>query len=174
VRAGLDGLSSEEIAEHQELADLLLQGDLVGNIARIRSITTRLDTARSAAAEEVAEQLRETVRTLRVSLRDRYAPVDESVFEEALRPLQELAPDNIVRGEDRRQLAANLELAGARADTAARHLDEILAQGQVSHLAISALVSRPITSEEELGLALTQIREAATAELANGKQVRFT
>jgi len=172
--AGDGGLTVDQISERQELSDLLAHDDLVGSIARIRSITSRLSTARSAAADEVAEQLRERVTVLRINLRERYTGVEDTVFAEALRPLDELIPGDDVRGADLAQLAANIEAAKARADRAARQLDEIVTQGQISHLEINDLVNRPISNEEELSDALNRIREAVATELASGKQVRFT
>jgi hypothetical protein len=174
AKAGDDGLAAEQIEERHALADLLSDDDLSGNIARIRSITERLRGDRARAAEEVGTQLREKLDELRQRLRDRYTEVDESVLDEALRPLDELAPRGDVSGADHGQLAASIEAADARAQKAARQLDEIVAQGQVAHVVVNDLVTKPITTEDELDAALDRIREAASAELANGKQVRLT
>jgi hypothetical protein len=173
TKAGDDGLTAEQVAERHELADLLGDDNLAGNIARIRSIAERLRSARVAAAEAVAEQLREKLGTLRARLRERYPEVDESVVAEALRSLDELAPDGEISAADLGQLAANIEAAETRAGRAARQLDEIVAQGQVAHLLVNDLVTKPITTEDELDTALDRIREAVSVELANGKQVRL-
>jgi hypothetical protein len=87
--------------------------------------------------------------------------------------LANLVPSAEVSAYDYRQLAANLEAVDGRANKVARQLDEILAQGKVAHIVVNDLVSKPITTEDELDGALDRIREAAAAELANGKQVRF-
>lgn len=174
TKAGDDGLTAEQVAERQELADHLGDDDLAGNIARIRSITERLRSARAAAAEAVAEELRDKLDALRDRLRERYSEVDESVVAEALRSLDELAPGGEISAAEHGQLAANIEAAEARAGRAARQLDEIVAQGQVAHLVVNDLVTKPITNEDELDTALDRIRDAVSVELANGKQVRLT
>ena len=173
VRAGDDGLKADLASERRELADLLDGDDLPGHIARIRSIAERIRVQRAGAAEAVAAALRQKVEELRQRLRDRYSEVDETVLEEALRPLVDLVPGPEISPADYGQLAANLEAADGRATKTARQLDEILAQGKVAHIIVNDLVSRPITTEGELDGALERIREAAAAELANGKQVRL-
>ena len=173
TKLGGDGLTSDQIAERQELGDLLGDDDLPGNIARIRSITERLRTARAAAAEVVAELLREKLSGLRERLRERYSDVEDTVLDEALRPLDDLTPTDDLSATDYGQLAANIEAADARAARVARQLDEIVAQGHVAHLVVYDLVTKPITNEEELETALDQIRDAVSVELANGKQVRL-
>ena len=52
-------------------------------------------------------------------------------------------------------------------------LDEIQAAGNLARVVVSGLVAEPITSEEELEVALGRIRDAVSAELAAGKQVRI-
>jgi hypothetical protein len=173
VRGGDDGLSTGLAAERRELADLLDGDDLPGHIARIRSITERIRAERTASAGAAALALGQKLDELRERIHDRYADVDEAVLEEALRPLANLVPSAEVSAYDYRQLAANLEAVDGRANKVARQLDEILAQGKVAHIVVNDLVSKPITTEDELDGALDRIREAAAAELANGKQVRF-
>lgn len=172
-KAGDDGLTSEQVSERLELIDLLRGDGLVGSSARIRSITERLRAARTSAAEAAAEALRDKLATLRRDLRERYTEVDDSVLDEALRPLDEIAPKETITTSDLGQLAANFEAAEARAGKAGRQLDEIIAQGKVAHLVVNDLVTKAITTEEELDTALDRIRDAASTELANGKQVRL-
>ena len=174
VKAGDDGLSADLASERRELADLLDGDDLPGHIARIRSITERIGSERAAAADAAAEALRQKVEELRHGLRDRYSEIDEAVLEEALRPLVDLAPGPGAPPADYGQLAAYLEAAEGRATKTARQLDVILAQGQVAHIVVNDLVSKPITTEDELDAALERIRNAAVSELADGKQVRLT
>lgn len=174
VRSGDDGLTPESAIERRELADLLDGDDLAGHIARIRSITERIRTERAATAEAAAEALRQKLDELRQRLRDRYAEMEEAVLEEAMRPLNDLAPAPEISPADYGQLAANLEAAESRATKAARQLDEIQAQGKVAHIVVNDLVAKPITTEDELEGALDRIRDAASTELANGKQVRLT
>jgi CheY-like chemotaxis protein len=166
-------LESELIYERHELLDLLGADDLAGNIARIRSVTQRLKDARIAASEAATAALKAKLAEHRNELRMRYAEVTDAVLDEALRSLDELAPSGEIADSDPAQLAAKLEAVDARASKAARQLDEIVAQGKVAHLVINDLVTKPITTEEELDAALERIRDAAAVELANGKQVRL-
>jgi hypothetical protein len=174
AKGGDDSLTAELESERKELVDLLDGDDLPGHIARIRAITERVRSQRTEASEVAAEALRQKLEELSQRIRDRYAEVDESVLEEALRPIIDLAPRSIVSPGDYAQLTAKLEAAESRATRAARQLDEILAQGKVAHIVVNDLVSKAITTEEELDNALDRIRDAAAVELANGKQVRLT
>jgi hypothetical protein len=62
---------------------------------------------------------------------------------------------------------------GSLAARASAVLDEIQAAGNLARVVVSGLVAEPITSEEELEVALGRIRDAVSAELAAGKQVRI-
>jgi hypothetical protein len=170
---GDDGLDADLIAERQRLVDLLGGDDLATHIAQIRSTTQRLKDARKAAADAAAAELRARVAEQRNQLQTRYAEVSGAVLEEALRPLEELAPEDQVTDAESGQLATRLEVVDTRARAAARQLDDIVAQGQITHLTVNELVTRPITTEDELDVALARIRDAVASELANGKQVRL-
>lgn len=174
IALGDDHLSAELAAERAELADLLAGDDLAANIARIRAITERLRTHRTHAAAQTAAELTAKLDQLRQRLRDRYTDLDATIVDEALRPLAELAPPDEPAGADLGRLTANLDAAESRATKVARQLDEIAAQGKVTHLAIAEFAGKPITTEDELDATLDRIRDAATTALADGKQVRFT
>ena len=70
-------------------------------------------------------------------------------------------------------LLARVELVEPRAASTARVLEELQAAGNLARVHVMDLVSEPITTEEELDVALDRIRQAAVAELADGKQVRL-
>ncbi|MBX7132279.1 MAG: BREX system P-loop protein BrxC [Fimbriimonadaceae bacterium] len=173
VTASEDGLDNELRAQRDQLADLLGGEDIPKYIAQIRSITQRLKDARAAAADAATEALKAKVAEQTAQLRVRYAEVSDAVLEEALRPLDELVPEDRVAEMEAGQLAAQLEAVDTRVRSAARQLDEIITEGRIAHLTVGELVSRPITSEEELNVALDRIREAVASELANGNQVRL-
>jgi predicted nucleic acid-binding Zn-ribbon protein len=124
-------------------------------------------------AQAAADALRQKLDKLRQRIRERYSEIDDTVFDEALRPLTDLVPKDVVSPAAYGQLAANLEAAEGRADKIARQLDEIQTQGKIARIVVNDLVSKPITNEDELDGALDRIREAAASELANGKQVRL-
>jgi hypothetical protein len=173
MKAGDDGLTAAQAAERQELDDLLGHDNLADNIARIRSITERLRSARAAAAEAVAEELREKLNTVRRRLRAEYEEVDDAALDEALRPLDDFEPGENVAAADVREMIAKSEALEARAGTVARQLDEIIAPA-VTHLVVNELARQIITNEDQLEGALDRIREAAATELLNGKKVRLT
>ena len=52
-------------------------------------------------------------------------------------------------------------------------LEELQAAGNLARVHVSQLVTEPITSEDELDVALGRIRQVALVELADGKQVRL-
>ena len=72
-----------------------------------------------------------------------------------------------------RTFARRLEVAETRCSHAANVLEELQAAGNLARVHVSQVVTEPITSEEELDVALGRIRHAALAELAEGKQVRL-
>lgn len=174
VALGDDHLTTELIAERAELADLLAGDDLAANIARIRAITERLRTHRTQAAAQAGAELTAKLDQLRQRLRDRYTELDDTVVDEALRPLAELTPPDEPTAADLGRLAANLDAAESRATKVQRQLDEISAQGKVAHIAVAEIAGKPITTEDELDATLERIRDAATNALADGKQVRLT
>lgn len=173
VAAGDDGLSTDLAAERAELIDLLGAEELPVNVARIRAITERLNDSRQSAIESATADLKDKVAEKGREIRTQYAEVGEAVLEEALRPLDNLVPTGSSVEEGLGQLLAKAEAVEARAIRVTRQLDEIVAQGKVAHLVIHHLITKPLTTEEELDAALERVRDAAAAELANGKQVRL-
>jgi hypothetical protein len=173
IGLGIDCLTPELTAEPAELVDLLASDDLVPNIARIRAITERLRTYRTQAATQAATELTAKLDRLRQGLRDRYADLDDSTLDEAIRPLSELTPPDEPAAADLGRLMANLDAAESRATKVQRQLDEIAAQGKVAHITVSELATKPINTEDELDATLERIRDAATTALVEGKQVRL-
>ncbi|CAJ1501191.1 BREX system P-loop protein BrxC [[Mycobacterium] burgundiense] len=174
ARAGDEGLASDLATERLELVDLLGAEDLPAHIARIRAITERLVVARLSAIESANAELKVKVAEKSRQIRVQYADVNAAVLDEALRPLEELVPTGSAVEHALGQLLAKAEAVDTRAIKVARQLDEIVAKGKVAHLVIHDLVTKPLTTEDELDTALERVRDAAAAELANGKQVRFT
>jgi hypothetical protein len=172
--AGAEGLAADLVGERLELADLLAAEELPANIARIRAITERLVAARLSAIESAATELKEKVGEKVRQIRVQYADVSDAVLDEALRPVEDLVPTGSAVEEALGQLLAKAEAVEARAVKVTRQLDEIVAQGKVAHLVVHDLVTKPLTTEDELDAALERVRDAAAAELANGKQVRLT
>lgn len=170
---GDEHLTPELAEERAELADLLASDDLATNIARIRAITERLRNHRTQAAAAAAAELTAKLDQLRRRVCDRYRDLDDAVIAEALRPLTDLIPPDEPATADLGRLIANLDAADSRATKVERQLDEIAAQGKVTHITVADLAGKPIATEDELDATLDRIRDAAATALADGKQVRL-
>jgi len=94
--AGDEGLAADLVTERLELVDLLAAEELPANIAWIRAITERLVAARLSAIESANAELKEKVGEKTRQIRVQYADVNDAVLDEALRPLEDLAPVIIV------------------------------------------------------------------------------
>ena len=99
--------------------------------------------------------------------------MDGGKVDEALRQLEQLAPPDEPTTVPLGDLLARAELVESRAASTARVLEELQAAGNLARIHVMDLVTEPITTEEELDIALGRIRQAALAELADGKQVRL-
>ena len=174
VDLGSGGLQAELVSELAELRDLLASGDLANHIARIRAISTRLADDRRKVREQTLSELQTRVQEETERIRERFATVDATTLDEALSGLASLVPsDGDADTVPVTVLIANRDSVEVRAARASAVLDEIQAAGNLARVVVSALVAEPITSEEELEVALGRIRDAVSAELAAGKQVRI-
>jgi len=166
------GLPEELRAEHAELRDLLAAGDLDDHAARIIAIARRLAETRRAATAASAARLSATLAELQAQLREQFSN-DEAALSEALRPIEALAPPDELAGVDAAALESRIDSARARAQTAARQLEELRAAGRLAWIRVSDLVTEAIVEEAEIEPVLQCIREAIAERLADGKQVRL-
>lgn len=173
VSAGAEGLPSDAADALAQLADLLAAGDLLTHRGQIKELTRKVDDARRRAATEARTVLTGKVETLRAALRDRFADMDESKVDEALRPVDDLLPSDSVADISLAELRSRLEVAETRCSHAANVLEDVKAAGNLARVNVSQIVTEPITSEKELDVALERIRLAALDELADEKQVRL-
>ena len=102
-----------------------------------------------------------------------FIDVDEAAFAEALRPLEALRPPDDLTTADAATLEARIDSARARADTAARQLEELRAAGRLAWVSVSELAPDPIIEEEEIDPVLERIRQAIADQLGDGKHVRL-
>lgn len=172
ARLSPDDLPESLSAEHAELCDLLTAGDLADHSARITAIAHRLADARRAATADAAARLSTTLEELRARLRGQFSG-DEAALAEVLRPLDALAPPDDLTAVDAATLEARIDSARARAETAARQLEELRAAGRLAWVRVSDLVTEAITEETEIDPVLERIREAIADQLADGKHVRL-
>jgi hypothetical protein len=171
--AGPDGLPSAAVDAHAELADLLAAGDLLTHRGQIKDLTTKVAHARRTASSEARQALTEKVETLRAGVRERFTSIDSAKVDEALRPLDDLLPPGPPADTSLAELRAGFEVADVRCRHAAQVLEELQAAGNLARVHISQVVPEPITTEDELDVALERVRQAALTELAEGKQVRL-
>jgi len=173
VSAGTNGMPSDAADALAELADQLAAGDLLTHRGQIEDLTNKVADARHKATAEAKAVLTQKVEALRAELLERFADMDDSKVDEALRPLDGLLPSDPTVEIGLADLRARLEVAEGRYSHAVHVLEELQAAGNLARVLVSQLVSESITSEEELDVAIDRIRQAALAELANGKQVRL-
>jgi hypothetical protein len=152
---------------------LLAAGDLLAHRGQIKELTTKVADARRKATAENKAALVEKLDALRTALRERFTDMDGSKLDEALRPLDELSPSDPTADVSLADLRSRLEVADARCSHAVHVLEELQAAGNLARVDVSQVVTEPISSEDELEIALERIRHAALAELAEGKQVRL-
>jgi hypothetical protein len=173
VNAGADGLPSAAADAHAELVDLLAAGDLLTHRGQIKELTTKVADARRKATAETKAALTERLDGLRAALRERFADMEGTKVDEALRPIDDLLTSDPTADISLAELRSRFEVAETRCSFAVNVLEELQAAGNLARVDVSELVTEPITSEEELDGALGRIRHAAVAELAEGKQVRL-
>ena len=173
VNAGAVGLQGAAADAHADLVDLLAAGDLLTHRGRIKELTAKVADARRKATAETKAALIEKLEGMRATLRERFADMEETKVDEALRPVDELLPSDPPADISLAELRARLEVAETRCSNAASVLEELQAAGNLARVRVSDVVTEPITSEDELDVALGRIRHAAASRLADGKQVRL-
>ncbi len=173
VHAGHEGLPSDASSAVSELADLLAAGDLLSHRGAIKDLTLKVQDGHRHAAAEAAARVTAKLEEARTAIRARFAEMDDGKVDEALRQLDQLAPPAEPTTVPLGDLLARIELVEPRAANTSRVLEELQAAGNLARIRVMELVSEPITTEEELDIALGRIRQAAIAELADGKQVRL-
>jgi hypothetical protein len=173
VNAGADGLPTAVHDARAELVDLLAAGDLLTHRGQIKELTATVADARARATADTRAALTAKLEGLRAAIRERFADMEGTKVDEALRPVDDLLPSDSTTNTSLAELRTRLEVAESRCSHAANVLEELQAAGNLARVRVSDVVTEPITSEEELDVALGRIRHAAAAELAEGKQVRL-
>jgi hypothetical protein len=171
VSSGPDGLPHEAANARAELADLLAAGDFLTHRGQIKELTANVAIARAQATSAAEQALITKLANLRAGVRERFTGIDAAKIDEALRPVDALLPGSAdISFTD---LQARIEMADARSAHATHVLEELQAAGNLARVHISQIVTEPITSEDELDVALSRVRQVALVELADGKQVRL-
>lgn len=166
---GLGGLDEEGRADLERLSDFVSGGDLADHLGQVRTLSVRLAEARRRAREQLQQELSEAVDKERQRLRTAFPAVEVTIFDEATRLLTDLMAD-----EDSRvsvdTLMARLETVPMRSKRVRAALAEVSAASEVSRVRVAPLVGdTPITSSEELEIALKRIGTAVEEALGDPK-----
>jgi hypothetical protein len=172
VSSGPDGLPHDAANARTEVADLLAAGDFLTHRGQIKELTAKVANARAQATSAAEQALIAKLESLRAGVRERFTGMDAAKIDEALRPVDELQPPGSA-DISFTDLRARIEVADARCAHASRVLEELQAAGNLARVHVSQIVTEPITSEDELDVALGRVRQVALVELADGKQVRL-
>jgi hypothetical protein len=164
--AGLSqGKAPDWAAELQELLDRARYRD---DLARIKKLTTSIETASSNEEESLRSQLGSSIKEAVDALRSRYPKIDDDTFGGATAPLQALADAN-----DLALLRANAQSLTGAANQVADTLDALSTTKAIRHIRLADVWSGPITSPEELETALARLREAVLSQLDDETEIRF-
>lgn len=167
-------------AGRDQLRDLMAAGDLVDHLARIRSLTADLGTARLARYEAVTGETAADLAALRAALAAKADDLDPEVTEATIGArLAGLDPSGTTTVE---QVLARRARLREAADMVCADLDAVRSSGRIVRLDVAALVAEvvpnPISSaevlDEALEKALDAVRARALQLLDDGKHVRLT
>lgn len=152
----------------QELQELLDRARYGEDIARIKSLTTTIETAAETEEEDLRDAVVSRVEDAVDYLRSRYPKIDDDTFAKATAPLKELT-----EAESLELLRANVDAVPGAVQRVADELDVISTTKEVRHVRVSEVWGGPISSEGELDAALGRVREAVLAKLDDDAEVRF-
>jgi len=155
-------------AEAGTLGELLARARYGDDMAKIKASTTAIETAVATRKNTLKADLESAVGEVLDNLRTRYPGVEDSVFESATERLRHLSDT-----DDNPVLQANRQAIEGIARVAADTLDTSTATREVRHVRPEEVWSGPITSEEEMDLALGRLREAILEALDADTEVRF-
>lgn len=170
IRNGLSGLDEQTRSDLAKLKDLLEGGTLADDLGQLKSLTSGILAKRKESHDRLLVGLRDAVEEERQRLRNAFSHLDPAVFEEAARLLTDLVPSDGVE--------VSVDVIEARADAVTALsgrvrtvLEELGAVGEIARVRVAPLMGDvPITSEEELEVALKRVRDAVEAELGAGKK----
>ena len=167
----------EDVREaRSELADLIAAGDLVDQIAKVRSLVDAVSDAKATYLEATQADASAALEALRVELVAEAAGLDDEVVEGAIAArLGGLDPSGATTVE---QVLARRARYGEGADLVRADLDAVRSAGRIVRLHVASVLQEsghgPLQSVEELDGALDAVRSRALEALDDGKEVRLT
>lgn len=165
---GSDSEDDDVSRMKHELSEILNRARYDEDIAQIKTLTYRISDAINRELESLRTSVEIAIAASMDDLRSNYPLIEDAVFVEHTKPLDELTKSNELR-----ILQANsLALEGV-----VRRIDDMLAElsttRNIRSVRISDIWKTPITSLEDLDSALTSIREAILNQLADDTEVRL-
>lgn len=152
----------------EELDELLKRARYAADLARIKTLTTTIETEAAVEAQALTAELVIAVEGAISSLRSRHPSIDDGVFENTVAPLRSLTG-----ATDLLALRANVHAVVGVSQGVADALDVLATTREVRHVKVADVWSGPITSTDDLDTALARVKEAVLAELADDTEVRF-
>lgn len=159
------------------LSDLLTAGDIVDQLARVRTLTSDITSAHQDRLDQAAAQAATELAALRDTLASESVELDpELVAATIAARLDQLDPSSATTIE---QIHARRTLVANAADAVRADLDAVRSAGRIVRVDVAAVVATvaagPITSVGELDVALDAVR-ARCVEIIDDerKQVRLT
>ena len=162
----LDTLPAASLAS--ALQKLLDRAHYLDDLAQIKSLTTRIDEAWQQEVQSLQTKLSQRVETTIETVRHRYSQIDQRALADALRPVKELETSDNVN-----VLRANIVKLESIVSEVTETLDKLSTSRPVRHLEVAQVWNEPITTAGELNNALDRIRDAVTAHLKDGTEVRL-
>jgi hypothetical protein len=170
-RANVGALGDKAGADQQKLRDLLAAGDVIGHLGEIKSLTNRLEKARSTAVATARAELETKLTDAGQKLRTAFGDLGDQVLGEAMRPLEALRTPESETGAE--VLQTRLERLPGVLSEVRRALEDLLAAGHLVRVPISDLAPEPIAAKEDLENVLKAIRDRVEAEIGEGKRVKL-
>lgn len=151
----------------QELQELLDRARYGEDLARIKSLTTKVEAAAATEEDDLRTAITSQVEAAVEALRSRYPTIDDDTFTEATNVLKTLPVTS-----DLALLRANVDAVSGIVRKLADNFDVISTTKEVRHVRVSDIWSGPVTADN-LTTALERIRESVLAELDDDTEVRF-
>lgn len=151
-----------------ELNELLDRARYSDDLARIRTLTTNIETAEAALLDDLKSAITIGVEAALEKLRSRYPSLDDSTFDDTTRPLRGLTEPT-----DPSLLRANENALAGTVQRVTDALDALSTTKEVRHVRVSEIWSSPITTVDELDAALARLRESVLSQMTDDAEVRL-
>lgn len=160
--------SDEGNAWSEQLGELLARAAYRDDLAEIKSVTTAIETATTAAEDELSVSITQKAENAVKQLRSTYPSVGDDDFGRTVQPIVQLSTATGLE-----MLRSNLDAVEGKTQHAADALAALSTTKKVRHIRVSEVWAAAIASEEDLDAALGRLRDAVLAELDEDSEVRL-